>query len=110
MLACDLLCNVEDISHVTIGPSHAASQVEHDREATLHVGRTEAPQCRPVDLRNRIAVRRDGVEVASEHHSVRQAEIGAGDHVVADTHHVQPGVTAQEALDVVSDQAFFGGQ
>ncbi len=110
MLPRDLLRYVEDVSHVTIGPSQGASQVEHDCEATLHIGRTEPPQCRPVDLRYRIAVRRDGVEVASEHHSVRQAKIGAGDHVVADTHHVQPGVTAQEALDVVGDQAFFGGQ
>jgi hypothetical protein len=46
----------------------------------------------------------------SQHDSVRQAKIGASHHIVPDPHHIQPGVAAQEALDVVSDQAFFGGQ
>ena len=61
-----------------VGPAQGGSQVEHHGQAALHVGRAQPPQDVALDLGYRVAVGRDGVEVAGEHHPVRQAKSRSG--------------------------------
>ena len=83
VLACHLFPGVEHPGHVDGRLGDRAGQLEHHRQAALHVGGAQPPQCVALDPGTRRRVARNGVGVAGQQQPVRAAEVGAGHEVVA---------------------------
>jgi hypothetical protein len=101
----DLLVVVEDEREVVrgLGPRDAepAGQAQHHRVTGLHVGRAAAVEQAVLGVRGHVVGDRHGVEVAGEHDAGVPAEVGAGEHRVAQPLHLQSAEAAQGGLDGV---------
>ncbi len=100
----DLLRFVEDVGHVDRRVGDGAGELEHHRDARLHVGRTTSPQRVAFDPGRAVAVDRHGVGVAGEDESKRSASVRAGNQVVADLVDRQPGRRLELAADAFGDR------
>jgi hypothetical protein len=100
----DLFGRIEDVRDVDRRVVHRAGQLQHHREAALHVGCTEPPQRVAVDAGAVVAVDRHSVGVAGEHEARRTPEIGTGHQVVADAVERQPRNRQQLLLDPIRDR------
>ena len=105
----DLLGLVEDVGDVAVGRGQVVGQPQRHGDAALHVAGAEAVQVGAVVAGGQVAVQRDGVDVAGDHHPLAAAEVGAGHQRVADPGHLEVVELAQRRLDRVGERLLVPG-
>ena len=105
LVAGHLLAAVEAPSDVHRELLQGAGQVEHHRQAALHVGRTDPPQHVAVGGDTR-ASGDHCVQMAGQDHSLGSTQVGTGDDIVRDPVDRQPLATLELGDDAGSQGLF----
>ena len=108
-----LFARVEHVGNVDGWLGNVPGEFDHDRDAALHIGRSEAVELvLAFETGGAIAVLGDGVEVTTDCNTVLPVEICAGDDVVADADDFESGDTGEFSVQPVCECSLveaFGG-